>query len=160
MKSCTSCKEEKEISEFYARSDLPHKTTSHCAACIVKKTTAYQQKIGRTSEIKARAAAATRKYNALRPERVKGSNLRRYWPSLDWRGALAEFNRLFAEQSGCCKICNKHQSQLRQAICVDHCSETGQVRGLLCHECNRAIGMLRHDVGILQSALDYLEDTK
>ena len=30
---------------------------------------------------------------------------------------------------------------------TDHCHETGQIRGLLCHNCNRGIGYLadRHD---------------
>jgi len=41
-------------------------------------------------------------------------------------------------------------------LVVDHCHEGGQVRGLLCHNCNRALGLLKDDVDTLQKAIDYL----
>ena len=40
---------------------------------------------------------------------------------------------------------------------VDHDSETGQFRGLLCDACNTGIGKLQHDPTILRSAADYVE---
>lgn len=58
----------------------------------------------------------------------------------------------FATQSGCCAICHE-----RRSLCVDHDHKTNAFRGLLCAQCNSAIGMLREDTSIIRSACTYLE---
>lgn len=40
---------------------------------------------------------------------------------------------------------------------VDHDAETGKVRGMLCTNCNRGIGFLKHDTEILARAIKYLD---
>ena len=40
---------------------------------------------------------------------------------------------------------------------VDHCHETGTVRGLLCHHCNTSIGLLGENTETLRSLIAYLE---
>lgn len=42
-------------------------------------------------------------------------------------------------------------------LVVDHCHKTGRIRGLLCHNCNRALGLLQDDVGVLRKAIGYLK---
>lgn len=49
---------------------------------------------------------------------------------------VGDFNRHFQIQGGCCKICNRHQSDLKATLGVDHNHVTGIVRSLLCHRCN------------------------
>jgi len=61
-------------------------------------------------------------------------------------------------QGGVCAICGKPEATARtKRLCVDHCHETGKVRGLLCSHCNRAIGLLGDSCAILASAITYLE---
>lgn len=67
-----------------------------------------------------------------------------------------EYERLLQSQGGVCKICKTHPSKLKLKLCVDHCHGTGRVRGLLCHNCNRAIGLLRDDLDTVLSATLYL----
>lgn len=43
------------------------------------------------------------------------------------------------------------------AACMDHCHKTNTVRGTLCNNCNRALGLLKDNPMILKSALEYLE---
>jgi hypothetical protein len=43
---------------------------------------------------------------------------------------------------------------------IDHCHITGKVRGLLCHKCNKGIGLLGDDPARVAAALNYLEGTK
>ena len=38
---------------------------------------------------------------------------------------------------------------------VDHCHKTGQIRGLLCMRCNRALGLLNDDVNRVKQLFTY-----
>ena len=64
-----------------------------------------------------------------------------------------------------CMICgaegfcigNKNHTE---KLVVDHDHETGQVRDLLCHNCNRALGLFQDNIEIVDSALEYLKQWK
>lgn len=51
-----------------------------------------------------------------------------------------------------CEICSSEVN-----LHLDHCHETGKVRGCLCMTCNLAIGKLGDNVRGLRKALKYLE---
>lgn len=74
---------------------------------------------------------------------------------------LAVVREMEAGQGGVCAICNersfKMHAGVKQELCLDHCHETGNVRGLLCHNCNRALGLMKDDTSRLMSAIKYLE---
>lgn len=53
---------------------------------------------------------------------------------------VEDFDRMFSEQDGRCLICGKHQVELTKRLAVDHCHTSGQVRGLLCSDCNGKLG--------------------
>ena len=53
-----------------------------------------------------------------------------------------EYNKIFKNQKGCCAICGEHQSKQKKALNVDHNHKTGQVRSLLCTDCNWKVGIL------------------
>lgn len=75
---------------------------------------------------------------------------------------LEQYNKMFNEQGGCCKICNNPETAIFKKtgatimLAVDHCHKTGKVRGLLCGRCNPALGAFNDDIEILESAIDYL----
>jgi len=56
-----------------------------------------------------------------------------------------------------CAICNAHEESLTRDLVIDHNHDTDRVRGWLCHNCNRAIGMLKDDSYVLRRAVAYLE---
>lgn len=72
---------------------------------------------------------------------------------------VKDYERMLAEQDGLCAICltTPDQQKRRKYLCVDHDHETGEVRGLLCGPCNSAIGLLKDNPLMLQSALNYLQ---
>ena len=69
----------------------------------------------------------------------------------------AQYDAMFLEQRGLCAVCRQHETTARwSSLCVDHCHETGKVRGLLCNRCNRAIGLMRDSGDLLQTAAAYI----
>ena len=66
------------------------------------------------------------------------------------------YNHMYDLQKGACKICRKNFPKLH----VDHCHETGNVRGLLCGSCNRGLGLLQDDITNLTYAITYLESSR
>ena len=75
----------------------------------------------------------------------------------DFGITLEEYNTMFTKQNGCCKICGRHQTEFNKRLAVDHDHVTGVVRGLLCQQCNQALGMFYDNIDTLISAINYLE---
>jgi hypothetical protein len=66
--------------------------------------------------------------------------------------SLEDWKTLFDAQGGVCAICGV----VPQRPVVDHCHNTGKVRGILCDTCNRCMGLLKDDPDLLMSAAAYL----
>lgn len=76
-----------------------------------------------------------------------------------WGCTIAEYNAMLEAQGGTCYICKLPESHARyKRLSIDHCHETGVVRGLLCHKCNTILGLARDRVDILQAAIAYLQE--
>ena len=68
-----------------------------------------------------------------------------------------QYDSMVMEQDNKCAICNQQETSLdRVALSVDHNHVTKQVRGLLCHKCNVALGLFSESELILIKALSYL----
>jgi hypothetical protein len=65
-----------------------------------------------------------------------------------------QYEAKFFAQNGLCEIC--HKPSLKP-LNVDHNHETGKVRGLICLQCNHAIGLFRENLDSIKSAVVYLE---
>jgi hypothetical protein len=69
------------------------------------------------------------------------------------------YNAAYDKQAGVCPICKQKPPPMKgrlQGLNADHNHETGVFRGLLCHCCNLAIGLLKDDPEVVQAAADYL----
>jgi hypothetical protein len=65
-----------------------------------------------------------------------------------------EFWSIYQEQDGCCPVCDKEIQAEESA--VDHNHVTGEVRGILCKKCNRALGLLGDSPSTMLRASNYL----
>jgi len=72
-----------------------------------------------------------------------------------------DYNRMLKQQNSLCALCHtegwamaKHH---KLKLVVDHCHTTGSVRGLLCHNCNRALGLLKDNPLVMRRCADYVE---
>jgi len=53
---------------------------------------------------------------------------------------LHDYYSLLKKQNMCCAICGKHQKDFNRLLSVDHDHKTGEIRGLLCSNCNSGLG--------------------
>ena len=140
MKSCTKCGQTKELSEFYLekakRKDgsIREFRRSHCRACEKKR------KSKRDKRTKA--------------ERANQHLLSKY-------GITTEIRDKLAEIQGGCGICGTKKPGGRfNTWNVDHCHHTEKVRGVLCWDCNVAIGKLKDDSNLLRRAIQWVEQSE
>lgn len=64
---------------------------------------------------------------------------------------------ILIKQNGSCAVCGIKESALNRKLAVDHCHSTHKIRGLLCPNCNRGIGLFKDNPDRLRKAADYLE---
>lgn len=72
--------------------------------------------------------------------------------------SVVEFDRMYQIQQGMCAICNRHQTELKKCLLVDHDHVTGKVRGLLCDKCNGGLGWVENKEFTVK-ATEYLLST-
>jgi hypothetical protein len=72
--------------------------------------------------------------------------------------SLDDYNKMFNDQNGRCKICLIHNSEVKKPLSVDHYHSTGKVRGLLCGSCNLGLGMFKDNTEIMKIAIEYLNE--
>ena len=164
MKICTKCKENKNLSDF--RKDLctRDQLSSWCKDCHREasrvsrkrnKTIDYDKQWKQNNKEKVRLHQKKHASNR-NPETYKkyvAIRKLKYNYGLDQEQYLT----LLSRQGYCCKICGIHQDRLNRKLNVDHCHITNKIRGLLCSNCNRAIGLLKDSIETLQKAIDYLK---
>lgn len=144
-KSCSRCLRDLPVSDFHKRSNRASGLTSWCKTCdVTRKGTPERQ-----------AELRKAHYEANREEYLARERQRRVGVTAE------EYARMLAEQEGCCGICGREETCLNRRgevreLAVDHDHVTGQVRGLLCHNCNAGIGLLAENVETLMAAVAYL----
>jgi hypothetical protein len=89
-------------------------------------------------------------YKARKLEEAFARRMRR-----DYGISASEYLALFERQKGACALCEEVVSHRR--LCVDHDHQTGRVRGLLCIQCNSALGTFGDTADGLKKAIEYLE---
>ena len=77
-----------------------------------------------------------------------------YGVTLEW------YESTLATQGGACAVCKRPERSTRGGktllMPVDHDHRTGRARGILCHACNRAVGLLGDDPDRFRSVIRYL----
>lgn len=96
--------------------------------------------------------AANKERERIRNTTPKGKEYKRRHAVMDRYGlALEVYDTLMAIAA--CKICGKKKDKM----VMDHCHATGKNRGVLCPQCNHAIGLMYDSPDSLRSAANYLE---
>jgi hypothetical protein len=145
--TCTLCFVPQPRSAF--RPDLKKKNglRSNCKECGRGYARKWQKVTRQHARWKSENPA---KWNAVQFRHM----LKRYGITVD------DYYAILDRQEGRCAICRtdtpKMRKGCRQAFVIDHDHATGQVRGLLCMNCNSGIGNLSDSIERVASALEYL----
>ena len=106
-------------------------------------------------------AEQKREWRKKNPEKHRAANQR--W-QMNRRMKRCDFDALMQEQGGRCAICGTEKAFSgggdNRRMAIDHCHASGAVRGLLCGNCNRALGLVKDSVETLRNAIAYLEKHK
>lgn len=75
----------------------------------------------------------------------------------------ADLASMKKEQDNKCYLCHSEgfligKNNHDERLAVDHCHTTGKVRKLLCHNCNRALGLFKDNPELMRKAADYIEN--
>jgi hypothetical protein len=67
-----------------------------------------------------------------------------------------QYEAMLKEQNEVCAICQQKEP-CNRVLAVDHCHSTNRVRGLLCTNCNMALGKFQDNIDYLKRAIEYME---
>lgn len=75
-----------------------------------------------------------------------------------WKYGLSpeQHKLLLTQQNGLCAACKGPPTGHYGVLVVDHCHESGTVRGLLCNDCNVALGRVKDDAQRLEALAHYV----
>lgn len=178
IKTCTKCKEVKSLDSFYKSKAAKDGLKSRCKPCCSLEAKAHRKRYERINR-----ALTTQKTEIKTCKNCKKEKLRNdfylspqnkdglsYWcktcvasSNLMQRYGLSKNSqtKILEKQNNVCAIClqpetAKHLGKLT-SLAVDHNHKTGEVRGLLCTGCNKALGFFKDDIALLQEAIRYLQ---
>jgi hypothetical protein len=131
-KRCSLCKSIKNRDDFYQDRTRKDLMSAYCKKCSLNRN---------------------KKWRELNPESSKDSSL---WTrrKLFYGITKEEFFNLLEEQNYLCAIC---KIDINKSAHVDHCHSSKKIRGLLCSNCNKGLGMFKDNIKFLESAIQYLK---
>ena len=169
MKKCYACQLEKDLSNFYIRTDNGKKSyRGMCKDCELIKSVLWKknnkEKSNKTAaqwrtDNSGKVKESHKKWRQNNPNRSKELNKKSRLKNV-FGISIEEENRMLLSQNNCCAICNvnifDYMNEFQKGFCVDHNHETGQIRGLLCSLCNSVIGFSKESIEILDNTKQYL----
>lgn len=123
MKTCIKCGLQKSLEDFHRHRQSSQGRRGTCKLCIKEYGKLYRA----TEPVHLKTARAIAK--------------REGWLRRKYGIDLQIFEKLLDAQGGVCALCKTTEPGGQYSVwVVDHCHDTGRVRGLLCHSCNISLG--------------------
>lgn len=138
MKTCRKCNLTKPLEFFNKKAASKDGYTLCCKTC--KKEDAKARYDKNPNVYRERTKATQRVYTA-----------KKFGLTLD------DLSSLYIEQNSSCAICGISEKDHGKYLAIDHCHQTGRVRGLLCMACNTGLGNFKDRADLLALAIQYLK---
>ncbi len=160
-KTCGKCKVEQPISNFFRNKRSKDGLRWDCKSCNSTYTNScYKTNLSFREKAKARAKTYYSNNKEQVIKRLHGDRIVRKDRILKHKYGVGieVYNTMLKNQDFRCKVCNVESSKGNRSLCIDHNHTTGKVRGLLCHNCNVALGLVREKIEVLNGLIKYLEE--
>lgn len=154
---CGKCKQNKESSCYTVDKGRSRGYNSYCKPCQCQSVRQYQKrnedKIREKRKLNyPKANARIRAWSKNNPEKAKNK-----WLKFGYGITIDIYNALKETQDSKCAICFLSEEDHGKPLYVDHCHSKNKVRGLLCRECNLAIGFFKDNLKRIEQSIRYLE---
>jgi Recombination endonuclease VII len=133
MKKCYDCKEFKNVDCFWKNKTSSDGLSWYCKSCGKRRNRTYCKENKDSINKQVRESYRQKKYG-ISPK---------------------EWEVLFNSQNGRCAICETGKLG-KNHWHTDHDHQTGRIRGILCSNCNTALGLLKDDITRLEKSIEYL----
>jgi predicted nucleic acid-binding Zn ribbon protein len=95
---------------------------------------------------------------SIKCREIKNKARIKNWVLLDKYGiGIEKLTEMLIEQNYCCAICGTHNDKSHNGLHVDHNHTTGEIRKLICRDCNVAIGFMKENPILFLKAAEYLK---
>ena len=168
LKKCRICGEDKPLTEFHRAAGMRDGHRNECKSCFRRL---WKARYEAEPERRRRAAERAKAWQARNPDK-HAEILRRYRESgraaelmrrahlkRKFNLSVEDYEAMLAKQGGGCAICAAPAPE-GQSLHVDHCHDSGAIRGLLCFRCNAGLGLFDHDGERLARAASYLQSAR
>jgi len=157
MKKCCKCHIKKELDEFNKNKSNADGLADYCKPCLALYRSERRKEIRRDKKKyrdthKDERNQYQNEYRAKDRQKAKIYNAK-YTYGLE----PEEYKKLISRQK--CDICDTTDPGAKD-FHIDHCHETGKIRGLLCQSCNHLLGCAKDNITNLQKAINYLDRNK
>ena len=157
MKRCSRCYQLKPDDMFYRQSGsrcrpCHNAVTRQNALDNPARVIAARNKYSQKPENKVKELERARRWQRENPERMKAAQFERNLRKL-YGLTLDQYHARQESQDFCCAICDLDD---RGNLYVDHDHKTKRIRGLLCNQCNTAVGLMQDNPNTLQRAAQYV----
>ncbi len=160
LSCCQDCKSVLTIENWSPsmRGETGNRPRHICRACWTSRQRRYASKKEPQQLREMKNASRIKRQAGWTEERIGIERRRRYgnWLERKYGLSIEQYDALHKDQEGKCKICDSEESRGKGGFHVDHCHETGKVRGLLCTSCNMMLGLVKDNKETLMKAIEYL----
>jgi hypothetical protein len=139
MKICVKCKELQPIGQYWKDKQKNDGLRPYCKNCERDRYTSKEYYAQRKDP----------KYVAIKHRH----KMKKYGITEE------DFIAMENAQNSCCAICDRPENKMNTKLSVDHSHESGNVRGLLCSNCNRGLGFFKDSPELLVKAATYVKNS-
>lgn len=162
---CSKCRKAKKLDAF--RASVRARGCGQCRPCMQEMKKESRERNPEKTRLREKLAQRekylknpekflmrNKQWRKNNPDRVKNHNLKK-----EYGLTIEGYNSMLRGQKGKCAICSASKNNDGKKLYVDHCHETGRIRGLLCRKCNTGLGLLGDRLKDILKVKTYLERT-